>query len=349
MIKLEIIASNKVAPTTEAVNKRLAKRITVFTVCLIVLFFAGLLSLRFGSVRFSTTEIFNALSSAEASTARNIIINIRLPRTLLAIMVGANLAVAGALLQAVMRNPLADPGLTGVSAGAGLAAVTIMLVFPGLAGFVPFAAFIGGTIASIMVFTLAWKRGIDPIRIILAGVAVNAILGGGISLLSILYSDRIQGVLMWLNGSIAGKSWHHVRILAPYTIVGLILALLCINTANLLQLGEDAAKNLGIKVNIARLLLSMAAAFMAGVSVSTVGLIGFVGLIIPHISRLLVGSDYRFMLPLSALMGSSLLLLADTMARSVFSPVELPVGVIMAIFGGPFFLYLLRKGGAYKV
>ena len=346
---MDIKVPKEQASSKKVINKRLAKRITIFTIAIIVLIFASILSLRFGSVRFSTSEIINTLFSAENSSVRTIIMNIRVPRTLLAIMVGANLAVAGALLQAVLRNPLADPGLTGVSTGAGLAAVTIMLVFPGLGGLVPLAAFIGGTLASIMVFTLAWKRGIDPIRVILAGVAVNAILGGGISLLSILYSDKIQGVLMWLNGSIAGKSWHHVRILAPYTIVGLILALLCINTANLLQLGEEAAKNLGIKVNTSRLLLSMTAALLAGISVSTVGLIGFVGLIIPHISRLLVGSDYRFMLPISAIMGSSLLLLADTIARSAFSPIELPVGVIMAIFGGPFFLYLLRKGGAYKV
>lgn len=331
------------------VNKRYIKRIAIFIISLICLLFISILSLRFGSVRFSTDEIINALSSTDTSIARNVIVNIRIPRTLLAIIIGANLAVSGALLQAVMRNPLADPGLTGVSTGAGLAAVTIMLVFPSLAQLVPFAAFAGGTLASIMVFALAWKRGIDPIRVILAGVAVNAILGGGISLLSILYSDRIQGALTWLNGSISGKSWNHVQILTPYSILGLTLALFCINTANILQLGEDAAKNLGTKVHISRLLLSVTAAFLAGISVSTVGLIGFIGLIIPHISRLLVGSDYRFMLPLSAVMGASLLLFADTLARTIFSPVELPVGIMMAIFGGPFFLYLLRKGGGYKV
>lgn len=346
---METKVLNNLEPTKKTINKRLIKRITVFAVSIIILFIASLLSMRFGSVRFSTSEIISVFSSTEVTTVRSIVMNIRIPRTLLAMMVGANLAISGALLQAVMRNPLADPGLTGVSTGAGLAAVTIMLVFPGLSGLVPFAAFIGGALASIMVFTLAWKRGIDPIRIILAGVAVNAILGGGISLLSILYSDRIQGVLMWLNGSVDGKSWHHVRILTPYTIIGIIISLLFINTANLLQLGEDAAKNLGIKINTARLLISMTAAFLAGISVSTVGLIGFVGLIVPHISRLLVGSDYRFMLPLSAIMGSSLLILADTIARSAFSPIQLPVGVIMAIFGGPFFLYLLRKGGSYKV
>ena len=327
---------------------RLAKRMGILILVLLAFFAVSILSLRFGSLSFTSGEIIAAIFSGADSLARNVVMNIRLPRLLLAGMVGANLAISGALLQSVMRNPLADPGLTGVSTGAALVAVTIMLVFPALSGLVPVAAFIGGTLAVFLVYLLAWKRGIDPIRIILAGVAVNALLGGGTSLLSILYSDRIQGVLMWLNGSIAGRSWYHVRMLTPYTILGLLAAILCIKAANLLQLGDDVAKNLGLKVNVARVVLSFVAAFLAGISVSVVGLIGFVGLIIPHVSRLLIGSDYKFMLPLSAILGAILLIVADTAARTVFRPVELPVGVIMAVVGGPFFLYLLRKGGAMR-
>ena len=346
---MELKVLNKTIQVQKKSYNRTIKRIIIFVASSVFLSFIILLSLRFGSVRFSTSEIMNSISNKQVSAGRNIIVNIRIPRTLLCIMVGANLAVSGALLQAVMRNPLADPGLTGVSTGAGLAAVAIMLAFPSMAGFLPFVAFLGGAAASIMVFTLAWKSGIDPIRIILAGVAVNAILGGGISLLTVLYSDRIQGALMWLNGSISGKGWNNVSILAPYSVVGLLSGLFCIKTANILQLGEDVAKNLGLNVNNSRLILSIIAAFLAGISVSTVGLIGFIGLIIPHISRLLVGSDYRFMLPLSAILGSMILLFADILSRTLFSPVELPVGIIMAIFGGPFFLYHLRKRGAYKI
>jgi len=327
---------------------RTLKKVTLLSLAFGALVALGIVSLRFGSLEFTTGQIFEALLDSELSTAKTVVMNIRLPRMLLALMVGANLATSGALLQSVMRNPLADPGLTGVSTGAALTSVTILLLFPHYSSLVPFAAFIGGAIAVLMVFLLAWKRGIDPIRIILAGVAVNAILGGGTSLLSILYSDRIQGVLMWLNGSIAGRSWHHVRLLAPYTIVALVAALLCIKAANMLQLGDDAARNLGLNVNRARITLSLLAAFLAGISVSAVGLIGFVGLIVPHVCRLLIGSDYKFMLPLSAVLGAILLIFADTAARTVFSPIELPVGIIMAIFGGPFFLYLLRKGGAYR-
>lgn len=328
---------------------RHVKRLIIFTLAIGILIVVSLLSFRFGSVKFSTTQIIETFRGEGSQATRSILYNIRLPRTLIALMVGMNLAMAGALMQAVMRNPLAEPGLTGVSSGAALSAIAIMLVFPHLVPFVPIAAFVGGCIACFFVYMLAWKKGVDPIRIILAGVAVNAILGGGTSLLSILYSDKIQGVLSWLNGSIAGKSWHHAQTLFPYTLVGLVIAIFCIKWANLLQLGEDMAKNLGLKVNLARLVLSIMSAFLAGISVATVGLIGFIGLIIPHISRLLVGSDYRYMLPLSAILGSSLLILADTVARTAFSPIELPVGIIMSIVGGPFFLYLLRRGGAYKV
>ena len=328
---------------------RAARKTFVLVLALGLLCAVAVGSLRFGSLSFTTQEIWRALLGADETLTKVVVQDVRLPRMLLALMVGANLALSGALLQAVMRNPLADPGLTGVSTGAALAGVSIMLVLPQFGALVPFAAFIGGAIACAMVFALAWKRGIEPIRIILAGVAVNAVFGGGTSLLSILYSDRIQGILMWLNGSIAGRSWYHVRMLAPYTAVGLMAALLCIKAANLLQLGDDAARNLGLNVNLARGALSFVAAFLAGISVSTVGLIGFIGLIVPHVCRLLIGSDYKFMLPLSAILGALLLIVADASARTVFRPVELPVGIIMAVVGGPFFLYLLRKGGSYRV
>lgn len=349
MNRMELMPAIRLGLSRKQLNTRLIRRIIVCAGSLCLLFAVCLLSIRYGSIDYGVSEIIGAISAAETTTVHTIIMNIRMPRTLIAVMVGANLAVSGALLQSVMRNPLADPGLTGVSAGAGLAAVTIMLALPQLARFVPIAAFLGGIIAAFMVYLLAWKRGIDPIRIILAGVAVNAILGGGLSLLSVLYSDRIQGVIMWLNGTVAGTSWYQVGTLLPYSLLGMIAAMLCINTANLLQLGDDAAKSLGLRVSTARVVLSLVAAFLAGISVAIVGLIGFIGLVVPHISRLLVGTDYRYMLPVSAVLGAALLVSADTGARAALGPLELPVGILMAIIGGPFFLYLLRRKGAYRI
>lgn len=308
------------------------------------LLFIIILSMGFGSVEFSFGEILKTIFGEGSILAENIIMNVRMPRVLVAVLTGANLAVSGTLLQAVMQNPLADPGITGVNAGASLVAVFIMMLFPGLTFLVPIAAFIGGLIACTMIYFLAWKNGIKPMRIILAGVAVNAILGSGTALLSVLHSDKIQGVISWMNGSLVGKSWDDIRLLGLYSAAGLIASFFCIRYANALQLGDKMASNIGVNTNLYRIFLSLVAVFLAGVSVSVTGPIGFVGLAVPHIARLVVGSDHKYLLPLSILLGSMLVLLGDTFARTAASPVELPVGLVMAIVGAPFFLYLLRRG-----
>lgn len=311
------------------------------TIFIIVMF----LSIGFGSVKIPVREIFHLIFKDGDVINKSIIMDIRLPRVLIAIIVGANLAVSGALLQSVMQNPLADPGIIGVSSGASLAAISIMLLMPQYTYLVPLAAFLGGIFATFLIYMLAWKDGIKPVRVILSGVAINAMLGGTTSFISVLNSDKIQGIIMWVNGSIAGRSWGDFKMLLPYSIVGLILSLFCIRPANVLLLGDEKASNLGLNVNKSRILLSLLAAFLAGISTSVVGTIGFIGLIIPHISRLLIGSDYKYLLPFSMINGGIMLLLADTFARIIAKPIELPVGTIMAVIGGPFFLYLLRKGG----
>jgi iron complex transport system permease protein len=313
----------------------------------IVLLLTVTISIGIGSVLFKPSETLSALFGQGDERANTILWDIRIPRVLLALMIGANLAASGALLQAVMMNPLADPGLTGVSSGAAVAALFIMLVVPSYTPLIPVAAIVGGAIAAGMVYTMAWQRqrGFTPLRIILAGVAVNAVFGGVIGLLSILYSDRLPTALQWMNGSLAGKGMKDVLFLLPYSAVGWIAALFCIRKANILRLGEQTAHNLGQNLNRVRLLLSLTAIYLAAVSVSTVGLVGFVGLVVPHISRLLIGSDYRFSLPLGLVLGAIVLLIADTIGRSLFTPLQIPAGIVMALLGGPYFLYLMRKGG----
>lgn len=319
------------------------KKVWIIATTFILLVLTLLFSITKGSVRYTLPEVIETVLSRPEGVTTAIIINLRLPRIMIAMMVGANLAVSGALLQSVMGNPLADPGLTGISSGASLAAILIMLLFPSVYHLLSLGAFLGGALACLMVYALAWKNGIRPLRIILAGVAVNAILGGGTSLLSILHSDKIQGVLLWLNGSMSGKSWLDFHRLWPYTILGLIMSIFCIRSANLLQLGDSVATNLGTRVNQVRIALSAVAVFLAGISVATVGVVGFVGLIVPHMSRKMVGADYRYLVPQCMLLGALTLLLGDTLARTIAAPIELPVGVIMAVVGGPFFLYLLRR------
>ena len=300
-----------------------------------------------GSVNLSFGEIISALINDDNKMVTTIVYKMRLPRNILAVLVGANLAVSGVLLQSVMKNPLADPGITGVSTGASVAAIIILLVAPQFTNILPIAAFIGGAIACMLVFLMAYKNGLKPGRIVLAGVAINTILGGVISYLSTMYSDRIQSAMLWLNGSLATKTWADVEMLFIYSIVGLIVSLLLIRSANVLQLGDDAATNLGFNVNLTRLLISVVAVFLAATSTAVVGVISFVGLIVPHISRMIMGSDHKFTIPFSIILGSMVLLVADTLGRTIGGAIEIPVGVIMSIVGGPFFLYLLRKRGNF--
>ena len=318
---------------------------TVLLALLILLAAACLVSMAVGSAGYSVPEILRALFSEEKSAIKTIVINLRLPRIILAILIGASLAAAGALLQSVMRNPLADPGTIGVSAGAGTAATTILLLFPNLTSSVPLFAFGGAALACVLIYMMAWKEGVDPTRIILSGVAINSVLGAYNSLLQLLNSDSLEGVLAFMNGSLSGRSWPQVRLLSIYASIGLVLAFLCIKSANALQLGDEMAKSLGVKVSGSRVLLSGVAAFLAASTVSVAGMIGFVGLVVPHISRLLVGSDYKAMLPTSVVLGALVLLVADTVGRTIIPGMEIPVGIVMAVCGGPFFLYLLRKKG----
>lgn len=322
-----------------------AKKSLAIIILLMLFIVTTLISIGTGSVNIPIAEVIEHLFTVNDSINRAIIVDIRLPRVLIGILVGASLAVAGALLQAVMQNPLADPGIIGVSSGASLSAIFIMLIFPAYTYLVPIAAFVGGMIATFIIYALAWKQGIKPMRIILAGVAVNAILGGTTSLLSVLNSDKIQGIILWVNGSLSGRGWLDLKSILLYSITGLFLSFFCIRPANILLLGDEKATNLGLNTNRARIFLSILGAFLAGISTSVVGIIGFVGLVVPHICRFIIGSDYKYLLPFSMIGGATLLVTADTFARTIAKPIELPVGTLMAVVGGPFFLYLLRKGG----
>jgi iron complex transport system permease protein len=302
-----------------------------------------ILSLTKGALSISLADIISAIFYDNSGSNWQVIWNIRLPRTLVGALVGINLALAGAVLQGVMKNPLADPHLIGISSGAGLAGVTIMILFPHKEYLVTPVAFVGAMTAALFIYILAWKGGIRPIRIILAGVAVSAFLNSGISALMVFYSDRVHGALMWMVGGLSARSWPHLDIILPYTLIGGLLAMLGARRLNLLNLGDDIARGLGLNVEFSRISMTAIAALLAASAVSVVGLLGFVGLIVPHAARLLVGSDYRYLLPASAILGVAVVTWSDTLARVAFAPIEIPVGIIMAFVGAPFFLYLLRR------
>ncbi|WP_273322556.1 FecCD family ABC transporter permease [Vallitalea guaymasensis] len=309
----------------------------------ILLIIAFLLSNAKGSMNVSMKRILEVIINNDGSAERLVIWNIRLPRTIVAGLVGVNLALSGCILQGVMRNPLADPGIIGISSGAGLAGIIILILFPKYQMLVPPFAFVGAMGAAIMIYVLSWKGGIQPIRVILAGVAVSTLLGAGISALMAFFSDRVHGALMFMNGGLSARSWPELWTILPYTIIGLIILSFMSEKLNILILGDDIARGVGLNVELVRFGLTAVAAMLAASAVSVVGLLGFVGLIIPHSVRLMVGNDYKYLIPGSSLLGAAVVMLSDTFARTVLSPVEIPVGIVMAILGVPFFLYLLRK------
>ena len=318
------------------------KRKGTFLVLFVVFILSILISIRIGSVDVTYKDIWQALTT-ETGGVIGIIRNIRIPRVLMAVMIGANLAVSGVLLQGVMNNPMADPGITGISAGASVVVMIVMLYIPEAIASMPIFGFIGGVFACFLIYSLAWKQGLSPMRIVLAGVAVNSILGGISSMLQILNSEDLTGVLNWLNGELGKKSWEQVKYVVIYSAVGLLLAFLLHRCLDVLALGDKNTRSLGYNPNVLRILISGVAVMLAGISTAYVGIIGFIGLVVPHISRMLVGSEHKKLIPFAAMTGSSMLLLADTIGRTIISPYEVPVGVITTVFGGPFFLYLLRK------
>ena len=321
----------------------------VWIALLIILGVMVITAISIGSVRYPFIDVLRTLLGMErGNTIHVIVFDLRLPRVVLAMLLGSALATAGGLLQAVMRNPLADPGIIGVSAGAATAATSILLMFPALALSVPVFAFGGAILATLLIFSMAWKGGVDPVRLILTGVAVNGVLGSFTGLLQLIHSNDLSAVLAFMNGNLTGRSWVHVQTVVIYCVIGLGASLFCIKSANALQLGDEMCKNLGVRVNLNRIILSAVSAFLTAATVSVVGLIGFVGLVVPRVARMLVGSDYKVMLPTSMLLGAVVLLFADTLGRTIIPGMEIPVGIVMGVIGGPLFLYMLRKRGNFS-
>ena len=315
------------------------------------------LAAAFGSVHVSLSTTLSILLSklplvnitpAWPGTLETIITEIRLPRVILAGMVGAALAAAGATYQGLFRNPLADPYLIGVAQGAALGAV-IGFSLPNagqgsIFGIVPLLAFIGALTSTAIVYSLARVgKTLPTTTLILAGVALGALLGSIVSYLIISSGERIHGVLFWLMGSFSLSQWSEVRLALPYIAAGIIVLLLYARPLNIMQLDEEQAQQLGINVEKLKIVLLAAATLITAAAVSFVGTIGFVGIIIPHAVRMIWGADHRFLLPLSILTGAIFLILADLIARTVLAPTEIPIGVITALCGAPFFLYLLRR------
>lgn len=318
------------------------KKILSFVLTAVGLFILFIFAVNTGSLKVTPSELFSGLF-IEYNPDVATIYDLRFPRIFIAMLGGAATAVSGVLLQAVMKNPLADPGIIGVSSGASLVAVIVTAFFPSLFFLTPMLAFIGGLIAFMLVYSLSWNGGLSPLRIILVGVAVNALCTGLMSAFNSATGSSYTGVASIVNANITQKTWDDFQTLAVYVVIGLVASFFVTNQCNLLSLEDKTARSLGMNVTRSRIVISVIAVLLASISTAVVGAISFLGLIVPHIARLLVGSNHKVLVPYSILLGAFTLLLADTIGRTVASPYEISAAVVMSVIGGPFFIFLLRR------
>src|SRR6478735_1082439 len=330
------------------IKKQRTSRYIIAIISVFLLIAGIFIHVSVGSSSIGLTDVIRALFQPDNSKQTTVIQTLRLPRAVLAALIGASLAVAGALMQAITRNSLASPQVFGVNAGASLAIVVATILFPELhSKTTVYFSFLGSALGGITVYLFAAGGKVTHIKLALAGMAVHLFLSSFTQGVIVLNEDATD-VLYWLVGSINGKNWSHVLVLLPWSVFGLLAAFIMGRSISILVLGENMATGLGEKVQWIRLVAGVIVIILAGSSVAVAGPIGFIGLMIPHIARKLVGGDYQRILPFSALLGGILLIYADILSRFIAYPFESPVGIVTALIGAPFFLYLARKGRNIK-
>lgn len=321
------------------------KQKSYFGIVILLLIATLLWAVQAGSLSTSISEFIKGLFTGGNETI-DVIIDLRFPRIIIALLAGAALSVSGLLLQAVMRNPLADAGVIGISAGAKFFSFVIILFLPELYFWLPLFSFVGGALACLLVFLFSYRSDFNALRFIIIGIAINAVFTG--------LSDALSSQVALISSqtasntaSLAMKKWSDVETLLIYVAIGLICAWVLSKWCNILGLENKMARGFGVPVNRTRILLALIAVLLASITTAVVGVIAFVGLLVPHIARKLVGGNYQILVPFSILFGALLLLVADTIGRTLFAQMEIPASVIMLIIGGPFLIFLMRKGDFY--
>ena len=329
--------------TSEKKKKSILYFLLVIAAVLLII-----LGLFFGSVKLAPSEIFAAISGKESSsTGSLILLAVRLPRVLGAVIAGAGLGTAGVILQGVLNNSLASPNTIGVNSGAGFFVMLSMIIMPQNLFAKSVMGFAGALVTSLLILALAMAAGKSRITIVLAGITISSFLSAGMSMIKILDAEINVNATHFLVGSLAGVNLDDLIYPAAGIVAGAVISMFLSKALNMLAFGDGISNSLGLHSSLYRFLFVLLASFMAGLVVSYAGLIGFVGLIVPHICRSVFGQDARDLLPASALLGAVLVLLADLLSRVMFAPYEIPVGILLSLIGGPFFLYLLiRKGGS---
>ena len=324
-------------------NTKKYKKI-IIVICFILLLITSILGLLIGAVKVSLKDIVAALTFQNQGTISfQLITTIRLPRVIAGLFSGIALSVAGVILQSIMNNSLASPNIIGVNSGAGLAVLVVLIIFPKWMPFVPVAAFIGAFITTSIIFLISYKTSISRITIVLAGVAMSSFIGACINTLTLLFPDIAINANSFMIGGLSGVLMSRIIYAVIYIAIAFIICIFLAPNLNILQLGDSVASSLGLNVNRYRLIFILLSSTLAGSAISYSGLLGFVGLIVPHICRYLVGNDARFLIPCSGIVGGIFVIGSDLIGRVIFSPYELPVGIIMSFIGAPFFIFLLIK------
>ncbi|MGL4337579.1 MAG: FecCD family ABC transporter permease [Turicibacter sp.] len=324
----------------------------IFILSLILLFISCMGSILLGSVKIGFFDFIQTIfSNNTSSSSYSIIFHVRIPRTMAACFAGAALAVSGCILQTVMNNALASPSIIGINSGAALCAILVFIFFPYQYQLLPLAAFIGALSSALLVYFIALKTGASRISIILSGIAISTILGAALDLISIINPDSMVGATSFMIGGFTGITMSKLTYPIIYITLGIVLSLLFAKALNILALGDEIAYSLGLKVKRYRFIFLAIAALLAGSAVSFAGLLGFVGLLVPHIVRLFIGTNNKFLIPLVAIFGASFVTLCDLLVRMLCAPYEIPVGIMMSFLGGPFFIWLLitSKRGRFNV
>ncbi|MCM3765843.1 iron ABC transporter permease [Neobacillus niacini] len=323
----------------------------IFIILVLIAFVVFTISTGSGEMKINPLTVVKVLFGAGPEMETLVITSFRLPRIIVALIVGMSLAVAGGILQGMIRNPLASPDVLGITGGAAAAVVGFLAIFSDKnhsltvsIAWLPLAAFIGAGVVAFLVYFLAWKNGVSPIRLVLIGIGISTLMQALTTFLMVsgpIYQASQANI--WITGTVYGSNWQNVAILVPWAVIFLIIALIAARILNIQELGDDVATGLGEKVQKHRFILLMISTALIGGSVAFAGGIGFVGLMAPHMARRLVGSSFGALLPTSAMLGGILVMLADLIGRTMFSPLEVPAGVFTAGIGAPYFIYLLFK------
>ncbi|AXF57110.1 FecCD family ABC transporter permease [Salicibibacter kimchii] len=329
------------------VSFRLEKKpLAIIAILFIILCFSMVIGLSFGSTWISPFAVLQHLFGSDSSGHAFIIDVLRLPRMVLALLVGASLGVAGLILQEMIRNPLASPDIIGITSGASVAAVAFIAWFSGIISisYLPVAAMMGAGVVSLLIYLLAWKRGVTPVRLVLIGIGMAAAMDA-LTTMMIVFSpiQTASQAYTWLTGSVYGTTWDDVAAMLPWVLLFMPLAYLCTRAIHVQQLGDGVAVGLGAKIQWQRFFMILISVGLAGVAVAFAGGVGFVGLMAPHIGRFFVGRSFAALVPVSALIGGWMVVVADVIARTAFLPLDLPVGVLISGIGAPFFIYLLYR------